>query len=338
MLSAVRWLYEFQVSGTLWLDSAYVATGLIYVLDSGCEPEYASNEDLWADVTELVLLLDSGSLQVQHVAGHRQVEDQSDPVDEWTAHWNGCADTAAMVAHDHRSLEFQELQDRFVRAFLQSEKEVDQLRDLHLALAEQSALLGQVDFDEEQGDEPARPLLPDRPAVDGGEWLDGLPLGWLTRWIDSEASQMNAPAVARRMIEWLQVERTTAECGKFVSWLELSAMLVTSDFDHPLLHSVNGRTAWVDAAVVPFSDHQPPTVALRIQFLKSFFRWLDSVFQLDIPFVSGIDLSRFSVHSPQTGVTLMISAPVWRQCARTLLNFTSNRAIRAANDLSRPFV
>ena len=336
-LASIRWLYVEQTKGTLWLDSAYVASGLHSILETGVSPEYSSNEDLWEEVATFVCLLDRGHFQVQHVAGHRQAQDQEDPVDDWSAHWNTCADGAARAAHGHRSDEFKQVQLRLEHEFFQSENNVDILRAFHLDLAQQAAELGHIDLDEDE--QIPLPLLagPDRPSVDGGDWIDALPLGWLTHWIQEEHKVNVAPAVAARLVDWLQSERSSAECGKFVSWLELAAMLETSVFEHPLQLSVNTRTVWVDAIHVPFSNHQPPTVALRIRFLKDVFKILSSLFGLDIPVVQGLDLSRLGVHPPQTGVTLMISPPVWRSAVQRLRAFTSSRPVRTANDLSRPF-
>ena len=97
-LVATSWLYQFGASGTLWVDSGYVGTGVSLVLSTLQPPDFDSNEDLWQDLADLILAMSSGQLQIQHVSSHRSAFDQADPVLEWTAQWNAQADAAAEQA------------------------------------------------------------------------------------------------------------------------------------------------------------------------------------------------------------------------------------------------
>ena len=84
-------------------------------------------------------------------------------------------------------------------------------------------------------EEPDHHDLAVRPAVDGSsDWLNNLPLGWLTKWTEHYEVHGISPQVAMRLITWLQSESSEAECGRQASWLELAAMLDSVDFDHPL--------------------------------------------------------------------------------------------------------
>ena len=50
--AAVRLTYEFATQAVLWTDSAYVATGVLAMLDAASAIPHETNEDLWQEITD----------------------------------------------------------------------------------------------------------------------------------------------------------------------------------------------------------------------------------------------------------------------------------------------
>ena len=175
-----------------------------------------------------------------------------------------------------------------------------------------------------------------RLVVEGGEWIDGLPLAWHEVWLQSPWCAAFSLATLQRMIDWLQNERMSAVISCNISWIELTAMLEGTNFTHPFLVPNGSLNIWSDPSLVSVHLHRPLTVAARIRFLRDFFRCLDSCFDLGIPFVRGLNLASFQIHPPQSGITMHISAQTLRQGELLLRGFTSTRPVRTVNDLARP--
>ena len=335
--SVIRWTFEQNTLTTLWTDSAYVASGLQILLETRCLADFDSHGDLWQRILDLIQSLDVDQLWVQHIASHRDPLQEDDPVDEWSAVWNGKADVLAGHAHSHRSWDVQALHSRLVTEFFESERRIDRFRELHLALATCAAdsLLGDDDLDNEGDD--AGPLPSLRPLMPGGEWLEALPLGWIQAWDQHALSSMYEPAVVVQFVQWLQSECEIATDSYAISWLELTAMLEARKFCFPHLVSRGGKSCWISADSVSAAQYSVLTVAAKIRFVKELLLKLDRVFDLDLVTAHRLDLSCFGVHPPQQGLALFVSAQTLRMAGSVLQNFTCNRPIRVCTDIARPF-
>ena len=338
-LCALRWMSHCDISGTIWLDSAYVGRGIAYVLSAEVAYDAGSNEDLWTEVSAILLTLTSRRVRVQHVTSHRDKDVQSDPVDSWTAFWNGVADRAASEAHGMRPPGFQILAAKHWQDFLDSERQVDLLRDFHLALAAraQECKVTAADAMEDECDdaEGVACILP--LASEGGEWIDGLPLGWVHEWQSSAFAARFDSAVVQQLVSWLQSEREVDQNSLSISWLQLSAMLFGAHFEHPVLSARDSGNFWTAAENQPAALFSPLTVAARVRFLRDIFRALDVCFGLGLIYVSNLDLSHLRVHPPQSGVIISVAVPTWQQSEGLLRNFTQTRPVRTVNDLARPY-
>ena len=276
-------------------------------------------------------------LQVQHVASHRDPATEDDPVDEWTAIWNGRADALASLAHTHRPEEVDQLHSNLVVDFLVSEAQVDRFRDLHLALAECAADHSFQDDEAEDEEVASEPLPSVRPLMPGGDWIDALPLGWVRSWQHSSFSEMYEPAVVLQLVQWLQHHNDLATQSYAVSWLELVAMLEATQFCYPLLVSQGGVSKWISADNVAAASQGSLTVAAKMRFVRELITKISRFFDLGVVAVGGLDLSQFNIHPPQMGISLSVSAHVLRMAGSELLRLTSSRSIRVCTDFARPF-
>ena len=131
-LSVVIWAQENQTKCTIWTDSSYVGSGLAALIQDPYAGSFDSNEDLWQRLMESLQRIPDGYLRVQHVNSHRQIGDSEDPLDDWLIYWNAVAGKNAGIAHSYRSAEFREIHQAFRDWHLNSEQNIDRLRDLHL--------------------------------------------------------------------------------------------------------------------------------------------------------------------------------------------------------------
>ena len=330
---ALQWTWEGGHHCVLWTDSAYVARGLHCLLTDPDAFDPETNEDLWARCVELLQAIPRGAFQIQHVSGHQDVTTATSPFDEWAAHWNGIADLAARQAHHARPLTCQRICDDFQAHFLASEDAVDKLRALHLAIARQR-VMGEMDVEEISEDTHALPTHRSWQSVD--DWLDALPLGWITAWCEEPKTKSFSPEAVHSLVQTLQTERERADGAVFLSWLEISFLLHILGFSHPIPMVQQGRTVWQITSMVPAAQHGQLTVGARVRFVKSCLKLLDVVFGCGINFVVGLDLSRFHVHPPLPGMALHVSQSSLRQLDEALSQWTSQRAVRTMNDLYRP--
>lgn len=117
----------------LWVDSTYVAEGLVRLLRSWHDVPDASNEDLWLTLSNL-LRSRQGSLYVQHVPGHAPVHLVDLEVDDWTARWNSRADLEAVRVQYLRPPAALELHTRLWAYHRSSVRDLSRLQALHLAV------------------------------------------------------------------------------------------------------------------------------------------------------------------------------------------------------------
>ena len=338
-LSALLWLDRCNASGVLWVDSAYVGRGITLILDTGTLPDFDTNEDLWMEIGRCVLELHDRSLRIQHISSHRDPRGQDDPLDEWTAKWNNAVDQAARQAQLQRPVEVQALLHAHWQSFLHQERNIDVLRNLHLALAKH-AMEADPEMEDDEAPEADLGMRPRQQLeYEGGDWIDGIPLGWMQIWNQSVHNSPFALSVMHSLVSWLQTERDLATASFKVTWLQLAAMLAADDdFVYPQLSTEGGKNIWIEASSQSPAVFCHPTVAACIRFVKDAFRALDKLFDLHLPLVAGIDLAHYKVYPPQTGSVLFISAPTWRRAELKLQTLTAARPIRTVNDLARPFV
>ena len=333
-LSMLHWVNDFQACCTLWTDSSYVGTGFASLIQDPFGCDFDSNEDLWQQVTAILVSLPPDSVQVQHVNSHRQLDDLEDPVDEWVGHWNAVADTNAGLAHLQRPSTCRTICQQHRAWHLSSEQDVDRLRDLHLSVAALRRTLLQA--------EPVPDAEPEvdcalRPWVLEDDWLDSIPLGWISRWQNGNHGQVFPTDVVKSLLDVLHNERDKAEGVVQFSWLELAALVHLSGFVHPILISEGGQTCWRLPQFVSSAAVGQLTVGARIRFLKNFLKLFDHEFGCDLIFVSGLNLSNFGIHPPQHGICLCVSTSTQVSVDSFIKTWTSRRPVRTANDLSRPF-
>ncbi|CAJ1437471.1 unnamed protein product [Effrenium voratum] len=95
----------FYHLGHVWSDSSYVVRGTWRLLDDPSDHP-RTNHDLWQCLRDACDLLQPGQLRIHHVASHREPEDCDDPVDAWSAYWNGQADELAKFTNQNRDFAF----------------------------------------------------------------------------------------------------------------------------------------------------------------------------------------------------------------------------------------
>ena len=102
-----------------------------------------------------------------------------------------------------------------------------------------------------------------------------------------------------------------------------------------------GFGEWSDLLALTKFSFSSPVGAVdggaRIRFLKNFITCFDAFFECDIAFVVGLDRVFLGIHPPQKGLCLFVSAAVQNAVDTFLKRWTSNRPVRTANDLARPF-
>jgi hypothetical protein len=276
-VSAARWTWESATTATLWTGSAYVGSGICAILDAKAAVPHDTNEDLWEEMTEYLLALPVGAFGVQHVASHRDPAEQTTEVDAWTATWNGFADRQARRTLNELSPAASQVFQNYEAEFHRSEAQVDLFRTFHLAYAEQHAK-PQGDPDDVDEGEVWRPSSLQRTPVEGGDWIDGLPLAWHNDWRGSSWCATFPLAVLQQVVDWLQTERMRAEVSSNFSWLELVAMLEGSNFVHPILVPNGVQNTWCNPFSVSAHLHRPLTMAARVRFVRDIFRALDRCF------------------------------------------------------------
>lgn len=276
-VSAARWTWESATTATLWTGSAYVGSGICAILDAKAAVPHDTNKDLWEEMTEYLLALPVGAFGVQHVASHRDPAEQTTEVDAWTATWNGFADRQARRTLNELSPAASQVFQNYEAEFHRSEAQVDLFRTFHLAYAEQHAK-PQGDPDDVDEGEVWRPSSLQRTPVEGGDWIDGLPLAWHNDWRGSSWCATFPLAVLQQVVDWLQTERMRAEVSSNFSWLELVAMLEGSNFVHPILVPNGVQNTWCNPFSVSAHLHRPLTMAARVRFVRDIFRALDRCF------------------------------------------------------------
>ena len=334
-LSAVIWAQENQTKCTIWTDSSYVGSGLAALIQDPYVGSFDSNEDLWQRLKESLQRIPDGYLRVQHVNSHRQIGDSEDPLDDWLIYWNAVADKNAGIAHSYRSAEFREIHQAFRDRHLNSEQNIDRLRDLHLEVGSLRRTLLPA-TDSVPDDEPEEVKVV-RPWVLDTDWLDAVPLGWQTQWQQSTSGFIFPAGIVRLLLDILMTERDRAEGIVQISWLEFAAMVFCLGFQHPLQVVEGGQTCWRPALSCPAAINGQLTVGARVRFLKSFVGIFDKMFSCDVAFVSGLNCAHLGIYPPQKGLAVSMSASLQDAVDNLLLQWTAKRPVRTANDLVRPF-
>ena len=334
-LVVLRWLVHSSRCAALWTDSSYTAMGLAQILADASSFAPSSNEDLWEEAQQLLMVIPSGSFVVQHVNSHLSEADADDPVDAWTRHGNAYADAAAETAHTLRPVTCAVTCSEHRAAWLQQEWEVDMLRSLHLDIAEHWQEVQPLMAAEEDG-AGDQPLCEQRMWVQADDWLDAIPLGWQGTWSTDPRCDAIGTEIALQVVQIFTAERDRAEGSVWISWLELVFMLHILDFEHPSLISRWGSTVWRPYREIAPAQHGQVTCASRIRFAKLFFKIFQDVFGLEVEAVRGLDLSCFRVHPPQQGLCLYVSRSTQQKIDEAILQWTQCRAVKTSNDLTRP--
>ena len=192
----------------------------------------------------------------------------------------------------------------------------------------------QQEDDEAEFEDVPRPCVA---LMHGGDWIDQLPIAWLSTWDAHEVSKAYDARCVHALLTWLQTERDESLVSYPVAWIELAAILTALDVSVPDRTCIGGRTVWVPSDTMPAALYRQPTVATIVRFVREIFRDIHRCFGFDIQFVRDLDLSSHFVHAPQQGIILCLSTSAWQRGQTLLKAFTSTRAVRTSNDLARPF-
>ena len=332
--AAVQWAVLTYTPTTLWSDSAYVCNGLYRLLQDETDIPDDSHEDLWIQISLHLVRLPRGFFTVQHVPGHLNEAEQDDPVFAWAARWNGVADRAAGNAHRHRPECFTILWQQYQAELAQQRSDMDSFRLFHLDLAHSRAAMIPTTSSTED-DDPEEAFFPERTCTDIERWIDHFPFQWSVQWFQQSRALRFGRLFPVQFVDWLTQESTASNGMYSISWLELATAVYNSSLRHPI--PSNSRDTWVDAHEVSFSGNISLTVSARIVFIRSLVRELCRCFELPVLFCDGLNLSHLRINFPVSGIVVGLSPETLRLIDSTLRDFTSNRAVKVANDFSRPF-
>ena len=191
----------------------------------------------------------------------------------------------------------------------------------------------QDETDDEGLQLPSRREVLDVPAL----WYDALPEDWQTHWNLSSQAEVFGSQFVHRLFEFLGAEETIGTSAFAVSWLELSALVFSLNFPHPVAGQSSKGQIWVDESSVAIGMQAPLSVAFRIRYISTVCRSFARFFELPLEFVQGIDRSFLGISVPLSGVILILSDESLTRIDSVLGQFTSSRPIRRANDTCRPF-
>ncbi|CAJ1440712.1 unnamed protein product, partial [Effrenium voratum] len=167
VIASIQWLLHCKLRGHVWSDSSYVVRGTWRLLDDPSDHP-RTNHDLWQCLRDACDLLQPGQLRIHHVASHREPEDCDDPVDAWSAYWNGQADELAKFTNQNRDFAFAGFWNQYQAAENDMATRLRLLTKLHLAVAERFRLPPELAAEEGEPDDPTTSepgLLIDRPNV-----------------------------------------------------------------------------------------------------------------------------------------------------------------------------
>eukprot|EP00438_Fugacium_kawagutii_P029616 Skav202659 [mRNA] locus=scaffold1791:149925:153709:- [translate_table: standard] len=332
VLAALRHLRAAGLHGTLWIDNAYVAEGLILLLDDlNCE--FSKHLGLWQEIRSELRARDF-DLRIQHVSSHKPVRFPLQDPEEWIAYWNMRADLAANDAHCLHPAEEELLRQRALLYHHGQAHLLRRLASFHVALAERytatvqhSAHQDEIDTDE--------PSVPDRTFLGPLTWQELLaPLPDLRAMI---LATRFGSQFSEAMLTWL---RGTATAQDVVPWqlsfVELALWILTGlDCPTPRPHP-SQRLHWVAPTVLPHCQVQRPTVASAVALAKAFVKEAVASFELDIPMVNGLNLCHLGVTTPLSGIALKLSRRELQHISAALTRFTATRPVKRVNDLTRP--
>ncbi|CAK9009047.1 LINE-1 retrotransposable element ORF2 protein [Durusdinium trenchii] len=329
--AAVRWATAWARAVTLWTDSAYVAAGFHRLRQDRFDVPDGSNQDLWRQIAQALTTYSNVSFMVCHTPGHMSTQ-QDDEVTSWLAHWNAIADRQAATAQEQRPLHFRRLWRQYVEELELQRKDVVLLQSLHLDLARlRYELRGSGASDvgpEYEPEEEVSASLEEQ----GPSNFDLLPLSWQNTWL-RDNSCLGAQ-LGVQILEWFQRHDSTATGSFELSWIEIAAVIFESPLIHPMLSSEAGR--WVppcDGGVTRSSL----TIAVRVRFVRTLFRRFSSYFELELPWIDGLNRLGLGITYPVSGVRLRLPRSLVDAAAAVLKQLTARRQIRTCNDLSRPF-
>ena len=150
IIAAVSYAARCQIPATIWSDSAFAATGLARLMKDPMDIPEDQAEELWHQLSA-ELQGATAPITIQHVAAHREHHAEANPIDEWTAYWNGRADSDASSAHGMRGLTFMTKWKQVRDTYYQMVEDMKQLQDFHLAVADLRLQAEPMEEDEDDG-------------------------------------------------------------------------------------------------------------------------------------------------------------------------------------------
>ena len=144
-------------------------------------------------------------------------------------------------------------------------------------------------------------------------------------------------AFTSQVIQWLTHQHQHMDIVAHLSWIELVAALRCEGIAFPVRVATNRGEAWKDVVTHSSYAIAQPTVSSDFALLRSFFRSLSGLLQLDIGEIRGLNLSKLKIGPPQAGLTLQASFHALKMAEGAICAFTASRPVRVTNDWTRPF-
>ena len=322
-LYALQWAALNQVCLALWSDSLYVVEGVNTLLSGGDVLDCWDNHDLWVTMLEATLQLGQSQLKCRHVPSHLDVNLCENVFEEWVAKGNNWADRQADMTNRSRPQELVSLHGRALAHFQTRAKEIRDLRDVYLRIADITGASRPVASIPDEDDAPVIWLERE------GTISDGLRPAW--RHVMEARNSPFPLACLDNVAETIfELDEGRPMCTA-VSWVELAFIFKGQGFQ--FWH--RARCSWVP---VQDSYHGPrPTLSGCIDFVrKSCTEVIKGLGREDL-FLSGIDVSSLGVVGPCEGLYLGVAFDVLQKARTDLRSLAASRPFRRAADFSRAF-
>ena len=134
IVSSLEWQHRFQVPMHLWIDSKFVADGLLYLLTSGVTGTWR-HFDLWQRAGQLVHQLGQLELVPHWIPSHLDQQRLECPFEDWVKEWNDKIDAAVGHFNLMRPPDFQTLRTDAKHHHSLCTDRLHQLRDFYFAVA-----------------------------------------------------------------------------------------------------------------------------------------------------------------------------------------------------------
>ena len=134
VMSTLAWQQRFQINLHLWIDSKFVADGLLYLLAYGVTGSWA-NMDLWLQVEGLLQQIGQLELTPHWIPSHLDTKHLECPFEDWVQLWNDRIDVAVGRFNLDRPEAFLQLRTAAIQHYDMGVARLRQLRAFYFAVA-----------------------------------------------------------------------------------------------------------------------------------------------------------------------------------------------------------